>query len=166
MFEQFKLYVSKYDMSNEKISYKYNHSLRVSEIARKLATEMKLSKDDIQIALESGLLHDIGRFEQIKQTGGYDDAIIDHAKLSIQALFDEGEINKYGIETSHHQVLKNAIMYHSVYEVPNELDEKSKLFAGILRDADKIDIMDAVAKGICVIPKTKFGVTSNAKNQF
>ena len=37
--------------------------------------------------------------------------------------------------------LDNAIRYHSVYRVPGELNERDRMFADLLRDADKIDIL-------------------------
>ena len=41
------------------------------------------------------LLHDIGRFEQIKRFNSFDDRNVDHATLGVQVLFDEGMIRQF-----------------------------------------------------------------------
>ena len=63
----FKEYVSNYDINDGKIALKYNHILRVAEIAKKIATDLELSEEDILLAELIGIFHDIGRFEQVKR---------------------------------------------------------------------------------------------------
>ncbi|MCL5674580.1 MAG: HD domain-containing protein [Candidatus Omnitrophica bacterium] len=46
----------------EKDKYMKSHSERVKKIALKIAIKMKLPKDKIQIILDFGILHDIGKF--------------------------------------------------------------------------------------------------------
>ena len=46
----FKEYVSNYDINDGKIALKYNHILRVAEIAKKIATDLELSEEDILLA--------------------------------------------------------------------------------------------------------------------
>ena len=62
----FKEYVKNYNPEDGKIKIKISHIERVSQIARKLAEDLKLNQEDIELAELIGLLHDIGRFEQIK----------------------------------------------------------------------------------------------------
>ena len=63
----FKEYVKDYDIENPKIALKVAHIERVSEIAKNTAKSLNLSKEDVELAELIGLLHDIGRFEQIKK---------------------------------------------------------------------------------------------------
>ena len=44
MIEEFKKYVDNYDLNNENIKLKYNHSLRVMALSRKYAVKLGFSK--------------------------------------------------------------------------------------------------------------------------
>ena len=63
----FKQYVEKYNPDDEKIKIKIAHIERVSQIAKKLANELNLDEEDVELAELIGLLHDIGRFEQVRR---------------------------------------------------------------------------------------------------
>ena len=113
-------------------------------LCERIAVSEKLSQEDISLAWLCGMLHDIGRFEQIKNYGTFIDAdSIDHALLGAEILFDEGKIQDYLEQPSDElcAFLRRVISCHSAYRVPKDYDERTKLFADILRDADKIDIL-------------------------
>ena len=77
-------YVSSYDLTNSDIKLKYNHSLRVMALSEKYAKILNFSTEDIELAKVIGLLHDIGRFEQLKIYKTYSDInSIDHAEYGI-----------------------------------------------------------------------------------
>ena len=96
MLEEFTKYVSNYDLNDSKIRLKYNHCIRVMNLSHKYATILGFSKTDIELATLIGLLHDIGRFEQIKQYDSYDDLkTIDHADYSVEQLFKHNLIEKF-----------------------------------------------------------------------
>ena len=65
--KEFAEYVKNYDIKNDKIRLKVEHIERVSQVAKKLATKLELEDEDIKLAELIGLLHDIGRFEQLKR---------------------------------------------------------------------------------------------------
>ena len=97
--EEFKKYVSKFDLNDDSVSRKYYHSLRVMDKARKIAESIELSEEYINIATIVGLLHDYGRFEQWKRYHTFADGkSIDHGDLGVEILFDEKEIEKYDIK--------------------------------------------------------------------
>lgn len=66
MEEVFERFIADYDLSNSDIKLKYNHSYRVADLQVKYAKLLGFNKEDIEIAKIIGLLHDIGRFEQLK----------------------------------------------------------------------------------------------------
>ena len=92
----------------------------------------------------TGMLHDVGRFEQIKRYNTFNDAqSVDHANFGADLLFKEGLIDtyvdgfhddKYGI------IVENAIRNHSAFRIDERLDDYTVMFCNILRDADKVDI--------------------------
>ena len=143
MLEQFDEYVSNYDMEDYHIKYKYNHSIRVEKICVALAKALNLNEEDTYIIRTIGLLHDIGRFEQLKLTGGYSDTEFDHGAYGAMILFKEGLIEKFNVDPKYYDIMEFAIINHNRYEIEETDDERKLLFAQIIRDADKIDIFDA-----------------------
>ena len=89
--QEFKEYVKNYDIENPKIALKIAHIERVASIAKNIAESLKLPKEDVELAELIGLLHDIGRFEQVKRYNTFVDALsANHAKLGVEILFKEG----------------------------------------------------------------------------
>lgn len=159
-------YVRNYDPSDEKIKLKIDHTYRVAGLCQRIAESLGLSESDVDIAWLLGMLHDIGRFEQIRRFGTFNDAqSVDHAEFGADLLFKEGLIRKFaegyyeecelarsGNEEAE-QIIKNnehhnkdtgliemAIRQHNKYRVKEDLTERQRMFCDILRDADKVDI--------------------------
>lgn len=142
MIEEFKKYVDNYDLNNENIKLKYNHSLRVMALSRKYAVKLGFSKDEVELAALIGLLHDIGRFEQINIYNSFDDLkTIDHADFSVQQLFEMGLIRNFWKKEEDYELIKFAIQNHNKLKIPNISNEKFVKFAKLIRDVDKIDIL-------------------------
>lgn len=141
--EEFDNYTAFFDMNNPLIRSRYHHSYRVMDYAVKLSNLLGLDDNDTYIASIIGLLHDVGRFEQIKQYNTIDDSkSIDHAKYSVEYLFDNKNISKYVVDESIYSIIKKAINYHNKFSLPHRgLTKKERLHAKIIRDVDKIDIL-------------------------
>ena len=134
-------YVEKYDTSNEKIKLKIDHTYRVSELCEKIAPSLEMTNEEIDIAWFTGLLHDIGRFEQVRRYGTFNDSkSIDRARLGVEILFEEGKIREFIEDTSEDELIKNVIECHNSYKIPEYYSKRTTTFSNILRDADKIDI--------------------------
>ncbi len=137
----FEEYVSKYDRNDALIELKRTHSYRVAIHAAKIAESLKLEQKQIDIAYICGLFHDIGRFEQAKQSHTYDDRYFqDHGDYGAKVL--EEKVSK---EISEDERIQNIVIlatkYHNKYEIGDTTEEES-LYCKIVRDADKIDIME------------------------
>ena len=146
----FKNYVKNYYQYGEAIKRKEEHSFRVQELSKVIATSLNLNKKDIEVASLCGLLHDIGRFEQWKNYQSFSDLkTIDHGSLGEKILKDNNFINNF-TKTNHNIILKS-VKYHNKYKVPNNLSDRNKLFINITRDADKIDIFNIFASKILEI---------------
>ena len=143
MLKEFKEYVNEYDMNNHNIKYRYNHSLRVQKICVALAKMLNLNKEDAEIIKIAGLLHDIGRFEQLKLTNSFSDNEFDHAAYGAMILFKEGLIENFNVNPKYYDILEFAILNHNRFKIMEINDERKIMIAKILRDADKIDIFDA-----------------------
>ena len=138
-------YVSHYDSSDEKIKLKIDHTYRVAGLCQRIAGSIGLNKADVDLAWLTGMLHDVGRFEQLRIYGTYSDAeSIDHAHYGVEILFDDGRIHDYLAiqeEDAEYGIICTAIDNHSAFRVEEGLDERTKMFCDILRDADKVDIL-------------------------
>ena len=137
----FERYVSEYDLNNSNIYTKYVHTGRVASNCEYIAESIGLSKEDRNIAWEIGMLHDIGRFEQLRRYHTFDDfRSMDHAKFGADLLFKNGLIKYFEDNEMIYPILEKAVRYHSMYRLPKDLSERELQFCQILRDADKVDI--------------------------
>lgn len=137
----FRQYSERYDANTSRIRLKITHIEYVAENSRKIAEMIGLSDEDRDLAELIGLLHDIGRFEQVRIYGTFNDRVsIDHADKGVDVLFNDGEIRNF-IETDQFdQIVAKAVKNHNKYQVEDGLSEREQLFVKIIRDADKLDI--------------------------
>lgn len=142
---EFKKFIENYDNTNNRIKVKIAHTYRVSENSLKIAQELNLSEEQQNLARLIGLLHDIGRFEQIKIYNTYiDSKSIDHAKQGLITLFDEGHIRDFIKEDTYDKIIYKAIKNHNKYKIEEGMNEIELLHSKIIRDADKLDIYHIV----------------------
>lgn len=139
-------YVADYNQEDDKIILKVKHTYRVAAISDELAGKIGLSGYDRDLAWLIGMLHDIGRFEQLRRYNTFVDAdSIDHAKFGVQLLFEEGLLWKFldneSVSEEDVRVLEKAIGNHSAFRIEKALSERELQYAKIIRDADKIDIL-------------------------
>ena len=133
-------YTNKYDIKNEHISRKIGHSIRVMNISKEIATKIGLTQEEIKIAEIIGLLHDIARFEQYTQFQTFNDLnSFDHGNYALEIL--DKDIRKYIENDEYDEIIRKAIKNHNKFEIEEGLTEKELVFAKLIRDADKIDII-------------------------
>ena len=105
----FQEYTDRYDSTDPKIKLKIDHTYRVADLCERIAKSLKLLQEDIDLAWLSGMLHDIGRFEQLRRYHTFSDAqSIDHAKFAVELLYEDGLIADYVPETSTAKLVANA----------------------------------------------------------
>ena len=85
--KQFECYLNHYDRDDDKIRLKIVHTYGVVECSRQITQRMGLPEEDRQLAQLIGLLHDIGRFEQLKRYNSFEPNTMDHASFGVQILF-------------------------------------------------------------------------------
>ena len=131
---------------NLKIDIKRKHSLRVMKNCEKLAIYLGLNNEEIELAKLIGLLHDIGRFEQINKYNTFlDRNSVNHAELGIQILFEDNKIRDFIQTNQYDNLIRTSILNHNYREISNDIrDDKILLYCKIIRDADKIDIFPVV----------------------
>ena len=143
-FDSFLLFYSGWNKGQARqVEMKKQHCIRVSELAGKIAASLHLEKEDVALARISGLLHDLGRFPQLLKYNTYDDAISgDHAAMGVDEV-ERGNIFQ-GTDPDVARIIKIAIYQHNKPELPETLSDRERLFCQIVRDADKLDILETL----------------------
>ena len=161
--DAFGSYTAAYDPGNPRISLKIDHTMRVASLCERIAGSIRLPAGDVELAWLLGLLHDIGRFEQVRRYGTFNDAATEsHASLGVEALFGDSAgadgplIRRFVTDAADDNLIRTAVGLHSAYRLPEELDERTRTLCEVLRDADKIDIV--AVNGTCPIEDI-YGVT-------
>lgn len=146
---EFKKYFETFDTKNEHISMKYSHSLRVMNLSLEIAKSLNLTQEMIELNGLIGLLHDIGRFEQWTKYETYSDIkSVDHAKLGVDILKKDNYINNYIQDKKAQSLILTAIFEHNKYSINENLSTTEILLSKIIRDADKLDIMEMQCNSI------------------
>lgn len=146
--DAFNSYVARFDVSDERIALKIEHTYGVAELCDEIARGECLSPADVDLAWLCGLLHDIGRFEQLCQWGTFSDAdSCSHAVLGVQVLKDE--MGSFTGDPDWAHIIERAVALHSDFRLPSGLGARERLFCTITRDADKVDILRVFNQSSC-----------------
>ena len=136
---EFERYLDGYDRNDDKVHLKIVHTYGVTEYSRQIAERLNLPDEDRELAQLIGLLHDIGRFEQLKRFDSFEPDTMDHASFGVQILFSEGMIRNFAGKDSWDGIIQTAIARHSDFRLTGITDSRTLMHARIIRDADKLD---------------------------
>lgn len=118
---------------------KVKHTFRVMKISKELCKKLNLSKEESKLAQIVALLHDIGRFEELRYMKKLDSAKFDHSSVGVKVLFEDNIIEKFNIDKKYYEIINKAVLNHSRKTIPEGLNEEELLQTKIIRDADKLD---------------------------
>ncbi|MDO5136098.1 MAG: HD domain-containing protein [Eubacteriales bacterium] len=150
----FEEYLEEYDRQDEKIKLKIVHTYGVVGCAGEIGRRMGLSEEELCLAKVIALLHDIGRFEQIRRFDSFSPDTMDHAAYGAALLFGDmaadfcpleepwGEkpmISRFVRDRAYDEIICQAIAHHSDFALPSIQDPRILLHARLIRDADKLD---------------------------
>ena len=141
--EQFAAYTRNYNAEDPKIALKIAHTYRVADNCEEIAKSIGLSGEDVELSWLSGMLHDVGRFEQVRRYNTFIDAdSVDHAEFGADLLFGEDKlIRLFADDSSCDDFLEIVIRQHNKFRIRADVKDKLLDFCNILRDADKVDIL-------------------------
>ena len=138
--ESFKQYLKDYDIEDGNIKLKIKHTYEVVNKSEYISKGLGLNQENIELAKLIALLHDIGRFEQVKQTNDFlDSKDFDHANYGVKVLFEDNLIRKFIENNKYDNIIKEAIYNHNKYKIEENLNDAELLHSKIIRDADKLD---------------------------
>lgn len=95
ILQEFKKFVQPYGLNDPRVQLKYHHSIRVAKLAQRIARDSDYDEHAAFLAWLAGLLHDVGRFEQLRQYDTFDDQVFPHAYLSVELLDNQHLIDEF-----------------------------------------------------------------------
>ena len=125
------------------IELKAEHTRRVCDVIVDIGETLDLSIEDLCMAEASGLLHDIGRFQQYMQYRTFSDhRSVDHAALGVDVIKASRVLD--GLATAIADIIVRVVRYHNRPFLPLGERDRCLFFLKLLRDADKVDIWRVV----------------------
>ena len=130
------------------------HTGFVVKNAEAIADGEGFTAEEREVALAAALLHDTGRYEQLKRYNTFKDSdSIDHAVFSHDIVVEKGWLEKVEVEARGRQwkdAILKAVLYHNRRDLPKEIERPLSTSTSDLdllskashtvRDADKLDI--------------------------
>lgn len=124
----------------EMMELKRFHTAKVVENASAIVEGERFPEDWKKPALIAALLHDTGRYEQLKRYNTFQDSkSVDHAVFSYEIVKEKDWLD-LGVGVEWKDAILKAILYHNRRELPEGMDEKTAALSKVVRDADKLDI--------------------------
>jgi len=118
---------------------KIDHTGRVCKNIRLLAASIDLPEDQMRIAEVVALFHDLGRFEQYKRYGTFNDRkSVNHAALGVAIMEKTGVLKD--LDEDERKRIIDAVRFHNAPALPSGKPPEELIFLRLIRDADKLDI--------------------------
>ena len=138
----------------EMMQLKRVHTAFVVKNAELIADGEGFTPEEREVALAAALLHDTGRYEQLKRYNTFKDSdSVDHAAFSHDIVVEKGwldEVEKRGGGGQWKDAILKAVLYHNRRDLPKEIENPlststsflhlTSLASHTVRDADKLDI--------------------------
>jgi hypothetical protein len=119
---------------------------------RDLASALNMNGPDAVLAEAIALLHDVGRFPQFLKYRTYKDAISEnHSLLALTVIKAQGLLEP--LAADERAIIVKAVEFHGARELP-PLDERTRHFAQMIRDTDKLDIFELLVKQYRILAQT------------
>ena len=120
------------------------HTGFVVKNAEAIADGEGFTDEEREVSLAAALLHDTGRYEQLKRYNTFKDSdSVDHAVFSHDIVVEKGWLEKVEVEGRGLQwkdAILKAVLYHNRRDLPEDMDPLTEVAAHTVRDADKLDI--------------------------
>lgn len=141
--EMFAAYVARFAWADGNLAalaqLKIDHTARVVSAAERIMRSENWTAERFAEGTAAAWLHDIGRFEQLRQYGTFQDSkSIDHAELSARVIEAEGILD-FMPDSSRARIV-SAVRVHNMKRIPDEIVGEGLELAHLVRDADKLDI--------------------------
>ena len=149
MIRRFREYAASFkgadDSCDRNIDLKVEHTLRVASEMSRLCAAVKIAGKSAELALYTAMLHDLSRFSQFKQSGSFNDAAsFDHGDRSAELAAADGWVSDLDHRAA--EAVLTAVCWHNKPAIPEGLSPEALLLTRLIRDADKLDIMNVLLR--------------------
>lgn len=163
--EEFLNYTSSYQ--EEWCRQKVEHTFRVVDFAQRIGESLALSEYDLHLVYLASLLHDIGRFEQIRNDHSFSDfQNRSHGEIGREVLLKDSFIDCFCKTEEEKRMVLEVVEYHGTFEVPSNLEQKDQQIVFIVRDADQLDILESILQGRFSIDIQDCSITESVQKEF
>lgn len=122
---------------------KQNHTVRVAMASRRIGRSLGFGPEELRVAETAALLHDVGRFRQYAAYRTFrDETSKNHARIGLRLINRNRLLAEFSPAQRAH--IARAVAFHNTAHPPDLNDPDSRLFLELLRDADKLDILNIV----------------------
>ncbi len=126
---------------------KLDHTLQVVEGAKLIMAGEAWLESACVVGEACALLHDVGRYSQLKEFGTFQDArSIDHAFRGVEVI--EAERLLDGLAEADRKRVLTSVALHNKKSVPATLGSETADLVHLVRDADKLDIFRVLEAAI------------------
>lgn len=123
------------------MALKLKHTGFVIANAIAISSEEGFDPNTKLVCEAAALLHDTGRYEQLKRYNTFKDAeSVDHAVFSHDIAKGSGWLEKCGVPENEARAILKAVLVHNRREIPDGMDDLELTASKVVRDADKLDI--------------------------
>lgn len=145
--QKFLSYVQQFESTDprdrENITLKKDHSLRVYQEANRLTQYQVSSRENIQLSRLTALYHDIGRFPQYHRYGSFNDRVtVNHGLMGYKTLRNEAFLSSLTFEIR--KKVFFGVLNHNRAKIPKSLPEDYCFILKVVRDSDKLDIINVL----------------------
>ncbi len=125
----------------ELMQLKRTHTAFVVRNAEAIADGEGFSAGERSAAVAAALLHDTGRYEQLRRFNTFRDSdSVDHAVFSHDIVKEKGWLDALVPDAQKRDAILHAVLYHNRRDIPEGLDKLTEACSHTVRDADKLDI--------------------------
>lgn len=123
------------------VRLKEEHTYRVCRLILQIGRSLQLTAEDLDLAEAVALFHDLGRFKQYVQYRTFNDRRSEnHALLGLQELERVAALR--ALPEPERRIIKTAVEHHNACELPGTLQGRELLYLRLIRDADKLDVLE------------------------
>lgn len=161
LLQQFTHYIETYQSQDETIQFhmdmKFEHTQKVIFHSAALTASLGLTDPEQILCRAVALLHDLGRFAQFTRYRTFNDSVsVNHATLGLEELERLGWLEV--LPTAQRESIQLAIANHNAVKIDPTLTPQQKIYAMVIRDADKLDIFRVLEP--MLEPATEAGCSS------
>jgi hypothetical protein len=129
------------------LQLKLDHTLQVVECAKRIMAGEAWQESACVSGEACALLHDVGRYSQLKEFGTFQDVrSIDHALRGVEVI--EAERLLDGLAEVERKRILTSVALHNKKSVPATLGSETADLVYLVRDADKLDIFRVLEAAI------------------